>query len=226
MPIETFAAFVVEQAVGIAVGVTAVVVAPRVVPVLVRARQSEQWSDTKVVANRLGGIVALPAGAVSRTVYHQVKDGWHWYGGQWKDLIVEVRDMQVARNGKPKSDPTTSNRVEQLQPNLMHKGNKGNKMKLCQFNFDLPIDPYLLMDMAKEAIVEHGGTVTGDLPEMMIAVPTPLGEFDGVCTLVAGFTIHVAVTRKPELVSCDLIRNKLVEYLTLGVKMHVQATKA
>lgn len=223
MPVETFAAFVTEQAVGIVVGVTAVVIAPKVVPVLVRAGQSDQWSVAKVTANRFGEIVVLPVEVAGRTVYHQVKDGWHWYGEQWDGLIVEARGMQAAHTDKRESDPAVLDSRRRLQLSLSQKG---NNMKLCQFNFDLPVDPYLLMDLAMEAIVEHGGTVTGELPEMLIAVPTPLGEFDGVCTLVADTTIHIAVTKKPELVSCELIRNKLVEYLTQGVKMHVQATKA
>lgn len=99
-------------------------------------------------------------------------------------------------------------------------------MIVCQFNFVLPIEPQSLMKMTRQVIVENGGTVTGDLPLIKVTVPSPLGNIDAVCKLIADSTINIAVTRKPELVSCDVIRDKLVAYLKQGVKLQSQMAKS
>lgn len=99
-------------------------------------------------------------------------------------------------------------------------------MILCQYNFELPLDPYQLMPLANQAITDHGGTVTGELPEVSIRIPLPIGHIEGACKLVSDNTIHVAVTKKPELITCDMIRDKLVEYLKEGVQLQHQMNKA
>lgn len=99
-------------------------------------------------------------------------------------------------------------------------------MIVCQFNFVLPVEPQSLMKMTRQVIVESGGTVTGELPLLKVSVPSMLGPIDAVCKLVEDSTINIAVTRKPELVSCDVIRTKLVAYLTQGVKMQAQMAKS
>lgn len=98
-------------------------------------------------------------------------------------------------------------------------------MVLCQYNFVLPVEPSELMGLAKQAIIENGGVVSGDLPNFSLSVHTPLGQFSGDCNLIADSTIHIVVTQKPELVSCDLIRDKLVELLKQGVKKHQQMSR-
>lgn len=200
MPVETFARFAAEQTVGIVVGVTAVVIAPVVAPRVVRAARNIKQRGGEMVQGTMStlAVVAPPIKAAGETAYKQAIGGLHAYSA------------------------TISNPSGWLYPGLVQKG---NATMLCQFNFELPVDPHLLMDMATQAIFENGGSVDGELPEMTISVPTPLGLVDGVCKLISDSTINVVVTNKPDLVSCDLIRNKLVEYLTLGVKMHVQAAK-
>ena len=92
-------------------------------------------------------------------------------------------------------------------------------MIVCQYNFELPLDPVPLMEMARQAIVKNGGTVSGQLPRVLLSIPTPVGRFEGVCSLVSGSVVNIAVTKKPELVSCTMIRDKLTFYLTEAVKM-------
>jgi hypothetical protein len=72
MPIETFTAFVVEQAVGLTIGVMAVTVAPKVV----RGTQ-------KMRAD--GGT------AVLHTITSQLATAPHWYSQQWQTLYAEAQ---------------------------------------------------------------------------------------------------------------------------------------
>lgn len=91
---------------------------------------------------------------------------------------------------------------------------------LCQYRFELPVDPLAILEMAQQAIIANGGMVTGELPNLAICIPTHLGQIEGTCRLVSDSTLHVAVLRKPELVTCHMIRDNLVLYLKEGVKMY------
>jgi hypothetical protein len=95
-------------------------------------------------------------------------------------------------------------------------------MIMCEYIFELPLDPLPLMQMTSQTIIENGGTVTGQLPRLSISIPTPLGRFDGVCTLVSASAISISVTRKPEIVSYSMIRDRLTSYLTEAVKMQAR----
>ena len=99
MPVETFVAFVTEQALGIAVGVTAVVAAPKLVSRLAGATQNVQRFGAKVAAGPISGATNAtgPVMAACRTVYDQVIGGMQWYGEQWADLTAEAKEMQAAR---------------------------------------------------------------------------------------------------------------------------------
>jgi len=95
-------------------------------------------------------------------------------------------------------------------------------MIVCQYNFELPLDPLPLMAMARQAIIENGGVATGQLPRVFLSIPTPFGRFDGVCTLVSASVVNIAVTKKPDIVSCTMIRDKLTFFLTEAVRMQAR----
>jgi hypothetical protein len=91
---------------------------------------------------------------------------------------------------------------------------------MCNYNFELPVDPIPLMVMVRQMIEENGGRVTGQLPNVEIFFSTPLGPVTGSCRLVTANTIHLTVTRKPEVLTCAMVRDQLVAYITDAVKMY------
>jgi hypothetical protein len=48
----------------------------------------------------------------------------------------------------------------------------------------------------------------------------------GSCRLVEGNVVSIEVTKKPEVVPCAMVREKLVYYITEAVRMFTQQTKA
>jgi hypothetical protein len=97
---------------------------------------------------------------------------------------------------------------------------------VCSYDFVLPVDPLPVMELAKQAIIEGGGKVTGRIPDVYISMPSPFGLFEGTCTLVDGTTINLTVTRKPDIVPSSLLRERLVLYLKEAVRRHRQAVEA
>ncbi len=93
---------------------------------------------------------------------------------------------------------------------------------VCQYNFELPLDPLPLLEMARQVIIENGGTVMGHLPNISLSIPTQVGRFDGVCTLVSASVVNIAITKKPDIVSCTMIRDKLTFFLTEAVRMQAR----
>jgi hypothetical protein len=108
MPVETFAEFVAEQAVAIAVGATAVVLAPKVAPGMARAAQNVKKLGAKVAVSTFSGatIATNPVMATSRSAYNQVIGGLQWYGEQWQDLVAEAKVLQASRIAGPELDPS------------------------------------------------------------------------------------------------------------------------
>jgi hypothetical protein len=94
---------------------------------------------------------------------------------------------------------------------------------MCNYNFNLPIDPAALFATAQSAIVARGGNATQKGSKVLFSIPTPLGQIDGICTLVEQATLNITVTKKPDIVPCALIREKLVSYLTQAVKMQAKS---
>lgn len=96
----------------------------------------------------------------------------------------------------------------------------------CMFNFKIPDDPVAILDMVRPMIAEIGGTVSGESADLTFSIPTTLGRFDGACKVIEASTIQIAVTDKPELVSCTMVRQKLVFYVTEAVKLYRQQARA
>ena len=94
----------------------------------------------------------------------------------------------------------------------------------CSFDFSIPVDPTGLLTIVKEIIEQHGGTVTGELPDVSVKFPTVIGELRGDCRLVGDSTVNIIITKKPLLVSCATAREKLAYYLSEAVKLYNQQT--
>jgi hypothetical protein len=91
---------------------------------------------------------------------------------------------------------------------------------LCNYNFELPVDPVPLMAMVQQMIEENGGRVTGQLPNVSMSIPTPLGLVAGNCHLVNINTVHLKVTKKPEVLTCAMVRDRLVGYIVEAVRLY------
>lgn len=106
MPVETFTAFVAEQAVGIVVGVTAVVIAPKVLPRLGRAaKKAKQLGITSVEGPlSVAAVAGPPIKSGSQTVYKGTVGGLLWYGTKWEDLFSEAQEIRVAGTAQPASN--------------------------------------------------------------------------------------------------------------------------
>ena len=96
----------------------------------------------------------------------------------------------------------------------------------CMFNFKIPDDPVAILDMIRPMIEQAGGTVSGESANVTFSIPTTIGRFDGACKVIEASTIQIAVTDKPELVTCTMVRQKLVFYITEAVKLYRQQAKA
>ena len=73
---------------------------------------------------------------------------------------------------------------------------------MCNYNFELPIDPIPLMTLVKQMIEENGGSVTGQVPNVAVSIPTPMGQVAG--QLPARGQLHRASDRHQEAGSPDL----------------------
>jgi hypothetical protein len=93
-------------------------------------------------------------------------------------------------------------------------------MKMCNYNFELPVDPVQLMEMVKQMIEANGGTVTGQIPDVAVSIPTPMGQVAGNCRLVQGSTINLVVTKKPEVFTCSMVRERLISLIVEAVRIY------
>ena len=82
---------------------------------------------------------------------------------------------------------------------------------MCNYDFNVPVDAE-----------EHGGKTEGQNSHVAFSIPTPVGDLDGTCQVKEPKVISIQVSNKPDLVSCRLIREKLVIYLTEAVRVHSQ----
>ena len=55
---------------------------------------------------------------------------------------------------------------------------------MCNYNFELPVEPIPLMEMVRQMVINNGGTVTGEIPNVTVTFPTPMGQVAGSCRIV------------------------------------------
>lgn len=96
----------------------------------------------------------------------------------------------------------------------------------CSFNFKIPGDPVAIIDMLRPMIMDGGGEVSGDSSNALFSIPTVLGRFDGLCTVVDSTMVNIAVLDKPEIISCKVIRDQLTKVITQAVVMYRDRTRA
>lgn len=92
----------------------------------------------------------------------------------------------------------------------------------CTYNFKIPSDPEGIIEMVRPMIVAAGGTVTGETAITAFSIPTVIGRFDGICTVLDPEQVNIVVTDKPDLISCKVIRDQLTRYITRAVVMYRQ----
>ncbi len=96
----------------------------------------------------------------------------------------------------------------------------------CSFNFKIPNDPAAIIAMVRPLIVEGGGTMSGQNNHVTFSIPTVVGRFDGVCTVVEPTMVNISVLDKPDVISCKMIRDQLTKYVTQAVVMYRDQTRA
>ena len=91
---------------------------------------------------------------------------------------------------------------------------------MCNYNFELPVEPIPLMEMVKQMVIKNGGTVTGEIPNVTVMFPTPMGQVAGSCRIVSGNTVNLTVTKKPEVLTCAMVRERLVALIIEAVRVY------
>ena len=155
----------------------------------------------------VGGRVGEP-GAARRGVADDVHVG--------HDGAAPAVDLHAARTGDD-AEPVESQSVDVRRATGRHH-DTGRR--------ELPVDPLPLMEMALRLIEENGGAVTGELPDVAVSIPTSVGQVEGRCTLVEGALVNIQVVKKPKIVTCAMVRDKLVEYLSDAVRSHAARAAA
>lgn len=82
----------------------------------------------------------------------------------------------------------------------------------CEFSINFKQEPSELVAKANDAIRNAGGTFDGNENAGMFALKTPLGEVAGNYTIQQK-TITVIIGKKPMLLSCNLVKTELTNYL-------------
>lgn len=85
-------------------------------------------------------------------------------------------------------------------------------MANCHFEIEFPESPNEMLATAKSSIKGAHGTFHGDTSGGHFTVPVGIGDIEGSYTLAEG-KITIDITKKPLLISCKVIENKLRSYL-------------
>ncbi len=125
------------------------------------------------------------------------------------------------------SKPLFPPKAQRASKDAMGEANgPGDGPTKCSFNFKIPSDPVAIIDMVRPMIVDGGGTMSGASDNVTFSIPTILGRFDGVCTVVEPTLVNISVLDKPDVISCKVIRDQLTKYVTQAVVMYRDQTRA
>lgn len=91
---------------------------------------------------------------------------------------------------------------------------------MCNYNFELPVEPIPLLEMVRQMVIANGGTVSGEIPNVTVTFPTPMGQVAGSCRIVSGNTVNLTVTKKPEVFTCAMVRDRLVTLIIEAVRLY------
>jgi hypothetical protein len=79
----------------------------------------------------------------------------------------------------------------------------------CRFELPVPGDGTDLFERVKREVEAHGGTVSVDADMIHVRVTTPLGPVQATARLVAPGTVAIEIVRKPMMVTCGMVRDRL-----------------
>ena len=146
----------------------------------------------------------------------------------WDQL--KARRAVAARPGEARhpSGPPADDPPPAPAPGVSQKTRAGRRWvgeacgdeSMCNYNFDLPVEPEAAHGAASlRMIEENGGTVTG-APFRPSPSPSPpaLGRVEGRCKLVKDRLVNIQVTKKPDFMTCQMVREKLIFILSEAVK--------
>lgn len=85
-------------------------------------------------------------------------------------------------------------------------------MANCHFEIKFPESPEEMLALAKSSIKGAHGSFHGDTTEGHFVIPVGIGDIEGKYILSEG-KITVEITKKPLLIACSVIENKLRSYL-------------
>jgi hypothetical protein len=212
MAVEPFVDFVVDQALAIAVGVIALAAAPALAPKVAAAVQDATQG-------------ARAAGRRAQEVGARAKETGSALAARARE--VPVVSPMLAAVGQPVTKAGRSIRARvNDEKQARASTRKGENMSACSYNFELPVDPIALLGMVARMITENGGRITGDVPDVSMSMPTPIGQVEGTCRLLSGSVVNLTVTKKPDILTCAMVRDKLVFYITEAVKLYAAQSKA
>ncbi len=83
---------------------------------------------------------------------------------------------------------------------------------MCNFSINFNSDSAVLISKAQKAITNAGGQFNGDAASGSFSLSSPMGKIAG-SYMVRDNTISMNIAKKPMLVPCKMIEDKLREYL-------------
>lgn len=96
---------------------------------------------------------------------------------------------------------------------------------MCTFNIDYEGHPSAILAEAKKMIEGDGGKLTTSDTHAWFTVHTPVGRVDGVCELTDKPYIRVTITKKPFLVPCAAVKERMVAAFDEAAKATEAAKK-
>lgn len=86
----------------------------------------------------------------------------------------------------------------------------------CRFEVPVPGEGTDLFERVRREVEAHGGTVEVTADTIHVNVPTPLGPVRATARLVAPDRVAIEIVRKPMMVTCGMVRDRLGAFLAQG----------
>ena len=81
---------------------------------------------------------------------------------------------------------------------------------MCTFTIEYEGHPSAILDEARKLIERDGGALKTSDTHAWFTVRTPVGRVDGVCILSESPGIEVSIIKKPFLVPCVAIKERMM----------------
>jgi hypothetical protein len=89
---------------------------------------------------------------------------------------------------------------------------------MCKFTIDYEGHPSVILEEAKKLIERDGGVLKTSETHAWFTVHTPVGRVDGVCELSESSGIGVTIVKKPFLVPCVVIKDRIIAAFAAAAK--------